>query len=311
MFVLNVVVLKPCSTVFSYLSDTGVEKGCRVHIPFGTVSAIGVVWDIKPYTTQVAPKDFELKRIISVLDKAPRYSKANLALADWISNYFCYPLGEVIKAMLPASGSTERICKYFMTQEAEAIWKDNKTDQARILRLLFKKRVGISEQALKKKIRTWPAEEIPLANLKKLEKEGLITKGAKEKINIRVAIPAEEEGIAEKCHFPIGSKPQVLTEKQDHIFRAIVSSGLECEELKKPILLWGITGAGKTEIYLQVLAKVFEMNADGVAQALIMVPEISLTPQMTRVFEARFPIHINCAPLYITSILLQDFVLKS
>ena len=290
MFVLSVVVFKPFSTQYSYLSDTLVERGCRVHVPFGKASTIGVVWDAKAYEAALVSTDFELRKITSVLDASPRFSQVNLELADWMSKYYCYPLGEVLKAMLPASGSTDSIRQYFMTEEAEKLWREKNTEKGHILRLLFSKRAGIAEQALKKKVqRSQAAGDIVAGELKRLEKEGLITKERKDRIKISVAGGHADAKLEPGIRSAPNQKPPQLTEKQQGIFEAIVSCGLTNVSTKKPILLWGITGAGKTEIYLRVLAKVFAMHEGEEVQALIMVPEISLTPQMTRVFEARFP----------------------
>ena len=265
-----------------------VERGCRVHVPFGRSSTIGVVWEAKPYEPNAAPLEFELKKIKSVLDHFPRFSKENMELAQWMSKYYCYPLGEVFKAMLPASGTTSSVQHYFMTAEGEKSWKEKISQQGHILRLLFHRRAAVLEPLLKKRVHKLRTEgAIAIGTLKKLEQDGLIARERKDKIKLSVAdLEETDEPIEGKsCSRP----PPVLTEKQQEIFQAIVSHGFKSEAVSQPFLLWGITGAGKTEIYLRVLAEVFAMDPNSRAQGLIMVPEISLTPQMTRVFESRFP----------------------
>ena len=85
----------------------------------------------------------------------------------------------------------------------------------------------------------------------------------------------------------VAEKPKSFSAGQQEAFEQIIA-GIESSE-SKPQLLFGITGSGKTELYLQLISWVFSQNDGDAAQALVLVPEISLTPQTTKRFEARFP----------------------
>ena len=78
-----------------------------------------------------------------------------------------------------------------------------------------------------------------------------------------------------------------LTPIQERAFAALTENWQPPSLEFRPFLLWGVTGAGKTEIYLQLIAKARQLDPQ--AQVLVLVPEISLTPQMTQVFSSRFP----------------------
>ena len=78
-----------------------------------------------------------------------------------------------------------------------------------------------------------------------------------------------------------------LTPTQAAAVEAITTRGLLAPHPQKPFLLMGVTGSGKTEVYLRLIERCLAEGPD--TQALVMVPEIALTPQMTRVFESRFP----------------------
>ena len=196
---------------YTYSVPTGTTPtpvpGSRVQVPFGKRTVLGYVVDVAPEARA------GVKAILAVLDEAPMLSATALALAVWIADRYCAPLGEVIRAMLPKGVRAAR-----------------------------------------------PGGR----------KRGPRTTSA-----------AVEAATADAGAVP--EVPPTLTDAQ----RDAAAPLLEAIEAKshRRVLLHGVTGAGKTEVYLVAIAAALQAGR----QAIVMVPEIALTPQTIRRFAARFP----------------------
>ena len=321
MINLDIAVPTPLPQTFTYAAERDLAPGTRVLVSFGKRRVVGVVMG----QTSVAPgikagvvvghdpAKITIKPIEKVIDDTPMYSPVVLELARWISSYYFHPIGEVLRTMLPASAEKVVAETYVLTPEGETARQAPATRAAALVAALFKRKPELSALTLKSKLKKLAAtaEEVepslgavakPLT-LKDLVKAGLITRtrGTSMKARVEASAKADQaahaavvaqavEGAAGDMSAPIAAP--VLTPKQQAVYQTIVDEGLAAaaagEAPAKPFLLHGVTGAGKTEIYLHVIAEANRRLGDA-AQALVLVPEISLTPQMTRVFERRFP----------------------
>lgn len=268
---------------FTYLTDAAIPSGCRVLVPFGERNrkTVGVV--IGPSLTSKIEAS-SLKQIIERLDIEPAYSPALMQLARWISQYYLYPLGEVLRSMLPASQTKNKVSKVKMTDLGESVWRNSSHSLYPLFRELWKRRAAVASSTWKKRLILF-LEKNPGAkvSLRSLEKAGFLEKEASQTTSVRRWKDFEQVLESEAEQEP----KKVLSRAQQEVLTCLISSAVMKPEEKKPVLLHGVTGAGKTEIYLQLISHFLAENPE--AQALVLVPEIALTPQMTRVFTQRFP----------------------
>ncbi|MGL5226478.1 MAG: primosomal protein N' [Aeromonas sp.] len=267
----RVAVPVPLRRHFDYLSSLPLPApGCRVEIPFGFQTLVGLVVD-HPHETDV-PHD-KLKPIKRVLDATPVLGPDILALMTWSANYYQYPLGEVLPHALPVLVRKGEPAAY----RALAFWFATDTGMACDLNEL--KRAPKQQQALallRKGPQTPSAlkqEEIQAATLTTLEKKGLLEKRSLE--------PSHDSEWAAGFDATEGLR---LNGEQALAVSAVTSQSNKFGAF----LLDGITGSGKTEVYLSILEPLLRAGK----QALVMVPEIGLTPQTINRFRRRFKVPV-------------------
>ena len=288
MMQIEVAVPTPLAQIYSYLAENEVPRGSRVLVPFGSRKVVGVALSSVPYIKDTS-REFELKQIVEVIDPQPIYSATVLEIARWISTYYMHPIGEVLRSMLPAS-STKVVREVIkLTAKGADERADESSTWGEILRAVFgNKRHEISKSAAKTKLQRLVeagAVDAKIAKFSSLKRRELIdvTRGSsvrarKSTRRLLVAENGEDEPL------PLVIPPATAT--QERVLGAL-KSGLNELDKTPVFLLHGITGAGKTEVYLRLIAEVLSRD-DGKAQVLVLVPEISLTPQMTRIFTYRF-----------------------
>ncbi len=245
--------------------------------------------------TQPAKPAYELKSISSVIDESPAYSPQLLELAHWLSSWYLHPIGEVLRTMLPAGASKQLKSEINLTDAGDGARKSPDHPHGPMLSALFgKKRQKLALATWKSKLTSLGHD--PDALLKTLRSAGLVTPS--QASSARARKQAAEQAVKQSTNSEtIAEEPSVsnsdlrpptfaqLTDAQQKVFSSIAA---DQDKPGKPWLLRGVTGSGKTEIYLHLIRRLLA-STEGGAQAIMLVPEISLTPQMTRVFSSRFP----------------------
>lgn len=245
--------------IFDYLATEEVEVGCRVIVPFGKIKIEGICVGLKE--TSEFPID-KLKRVIRVLDEKPALTKEIIALMDFMVGRYHVPRALALRQFLPSEMRKGRVraktVKYasIITFDLSLI-KSNATAQKNAL-------IYLSE--VKKEKLSVLNEKFSGTAIKALENKGLV-EITEERVN---RLPYSFLNSTEK--------KVVYTAEQSNAIDTVTSDG------KKVDLIFGVTGSGKTEVYLNLIEKTLK-NGKTVIMA---VPEISLTPQMLSLLRARF-----------------------
>ena len=258
--IISVMVPYKIDEPFQYFAsqNSSLSLGDFVSVPLGQKIIIGVVWDKHPKKTVDSIK---LKQVIEK-QNIPPMSKSLLLLIEWVSNYTLAPLGSVLKlAMPPLNFSKNHDIKKTLFFSGH-IPKRLTEGRSKIINFIEKEPGCTLEEVIK-------FTNVSKNILKVLIKQGYV----KEKI-----IKENELLFEEKFNETI---PE-LTKEQ------LLVSGKIMNEINKNnfsvILLDGVTGSGKTEVYFEAISKVIKKGN----QALIMLPEISLTEQWLQKFYQRF-----------------------
>lgn len=249
--------------VFDYISIDGVVRGSRVSVPFGNRTVEGYVIATAD-ETDVPPE--KLKSIISTLDDRPIVSEEFLGLCDFMTERFHLRKIDVFRLFLPAKMRGGRIKE--LEKNIVFINPDYKdVDPALFIKKTAKSQLEVFEYLTDAE----SAEQSYLnSNYSAAAVRNLLSRGV---------LLSRREKVLRTPYKNIVQKDRVvtLTEEQCAAARAIMTSD-------RPTLLFGVTGSGKTEVYLDCIEQTL---ADG-KTAIMLVPEISLTPQVMRIFRSRF-----------------------
>ncbi|MCD6049361.1 MAG: priA [Verrucomicrobia bacterium] len=254
--------------------EAQVEVGTRVKVPFGPRQVMGVVTavvDDSPHTN--------LRAIAKVIGKQSLVTPKVLQLARWIGDYYCCAPETALKSVLPEAvrkekdGWRERLVVRLLTFHGE-------------LPKLSKR-----QQDLLNILEEW--REIPLQKLlelagttndtvRRLEDKGLVV--IENQVSERD--PYEHENILPSENLVLNPEQAKALTIINQALDSLNEEGGTQKAESKPgtFLLHGVTGSGKTEVYLQALAHTLEQGKG----AIVLVPEISLTPQTVERFKARF-----------------------
>lgn len=274
--IVRVAIPSPLRRLFDYLPTVSMrsqlQPGVRVKVPFGRKHVIGIVAEL---TDQTDCPPNKLKTITQLIDQSPLFEPKLLQLLCWAANYYQHPLGEVLQQALPIrlrqgkSAEVEQISVWSLSEEGAQI-ESEKLKRApkqwevistlRELKKLHPQKCANSTQEL-------ASFGVKTAQLKILKDKNLVIEGKSNEIRRLNAIKFDG--------------PTLNAEQ-----KAAVESILAKQDLFASFLLQGITGSGKTEVYLTVLNELLQEGG----QALVLVPEIGLTPQTIARFEER----LNC-----------------
>ncbi|MFN7992614.1 MAG: primosomal protein N' [Bryobacteraceae bacterium] len=312
-----------------------VKPGCRVLVPFGTRKLTGVALqchDDRP--------DVSVKEVLRLIDAEPVLDAELLALGKWISGYYCAPLGEVLRGMLPLAAEIRRGKVYSLTDAGRDAARQLLFDASaedpvvQILRMLdqrplsaayLERKLPLAGNALRSLERKHfvvveqvqnerdplraPAEKLRVelaaasaaaAKLSKPERELLafleLHPGSHNLKDldamVKNASPAAR-GLARKKLVMLRADPpgiysgpvrapHVMNPEQAIAFEQIAAA-IQSREFRT-FLLHGVTGSGKTEVYLNSIDAALASGRS----ALLLVPEIALTPAMAGQFFGRF-----------------------
>ncbi|MGB8696955.1 primosomal protein N' [Acinetobacter sp.] len=240
------------------------EVGARVLVSFGRQNLVGIIVEKLTQNTPVDPR-FKLKAITELLDDEAILDSKILNLLTWSAQYYQFPIGEVFQSALPTFlrqgkpyNLLARMWKVLDLNAEAKVTRSEKQQQAyKILKLHPQ---GTTENILN-------LAGIETATLKALEKKTIV------------------ECVLENQDFspqPVTLAQMPLTANEDQ--KKAVQQVLKAQKKYQAFLLDGLTGSGKTEVYLQIMQEVLKQGK----QVLVLVPEIGLTPQTISRFQSRF-----------------------
>ncbi len=253
--VIQVAVPRPLHAVYDYQVPPQLdipEIGSRVRVPFGRSATVGIC-----VATDVETPHARLKDVAEVLDSTPVVTAELMALAHWMTSYYHYPLGEVLATMLPAAARKGASCVVDAPDHWCVCVAEFCNSRARSQQALFDYLQATGPSA---------GTDITAAGFNRQILRALV-----------------QGGHVERCapdDAPVTEKPPEPSSAQAAAIAAITAD----LEGFHAYLLDGVTGSGKTEVYMQALQGVIDAGG----QVLILVPEIALTPQTLRRFQRRF-----------------------
>lgn len=262
----EVAVPAPLQQLFDYIvpPDIDIQQlkiGKRILVPFGRRKLIGIITAIRDQSDVKKCKPIE-----KILDNSPSITTEVLALCQWAANYYHYPLGQTLQLALPKKLRQDKAITtvndflYTLTTQGKSVsltQLKRAPKQANAIALLKKETQGIKHSVLNQ-------FDITSTTIKTLIEKGWLHKEA-----ITVAND-------------IFTKPKqdlLLSEEQAQAVNSIINT-----DRFNVFLLNGITGSGKTEVYIQAMRHFLQQDK----QVLVLIPEISLTPQTLQRFRERF-----------------------
>ena len=245
--------------------------GCRVAVPFGRGRSVqGCVVGFSTPRVELS----KLKPITALLDDYPLLTPVMLELASWMKVKYYTTLAACLRCIAPSwtGAPTRRRALLFAQINEEASGEaiqgliDKGGPQGLVLANLLKagpKALAVLQKELK----------ISASPVNTLAKKGLIILGDKQDRNLSAE--------TNTCKEALNMGPLQLTDEQSAAVSILVE---EAQRASRPWLLHGVTGSGKTEVYMRLIEKTLERGK----QAVMLVPEISLTPQAVDTFKQRF-----------------------
>lgn len=326
----------PLDRTFTYLVPEGLRSreliGCRALVPFGRRKHVGVVLSVD----RTVP-DFEVRPLAKLLDDSPVLSSELREIAEWVAKYYCTPVGEVFKAMLPLGGETHSKKMVSITAEGEAELSTRlvpSTVDEEVLAALLRKPLTL--QTLSRRIpggadAVWRLRNRGLVAVEDVvaERDPTLSRGATLLVgpgdpaaaparpkaaerwlldylrrnpgshDIRALAIEHSDAVPiarrlsklgavelEVVHTPLQAKRRTMAlelNPAQRIALAKIQSAVD-EGCFETFLLHGVTGSGKTEVYLRAIEDVLDRGRS----ALLLVPEIGLTPSVASEFYGRF-----------------------
>ena len=256
--IVQVAVPRPLRTTFDYIVPSAMATppiGARVRVPFGATTVVGVVAGHSRVFERAH------KEVLAVLDERPLLANDLTDLARWLARYYHHPIGDVFATLLPVKA--RRGAPATVMQEVVWHWTGSEEDG----RLARAPRQREAFERLRSLGSVFDSEVAALA-IERRHLAALADKGL-----------ARSATLSPRYEVPTTWTHSLAAEQAAAVKTITATLGTPTTHL-----LDGVTGSGKTEVYLRVIAEV--VRAGG--QALVLVPEIALTPQTTARFKACF-----------------------
>ena len=267
----RVIIPSPLKELLTYCVPKNLRDfvtiGMRVLIPLGKRKVSGIVFELTPETSLDETKD-----VLAVLDERPIVDQLLLNLSHWASQYYVASLGEVLSTVLPP---TSRIETQMVIVARSESMQGNNLLQQRILDALGKKQGRISLKTL-----TRALGKAGISNaLTQLQSAGAV--------EVRERLPGQRRrrrtDRSQDYSLPSDELTRFALSTEQHAALTAVEARLQSGGFET-FLLHGVTGSGKTEVYLRAMECVRSHRR----QSLILIPEISLTPQLLNRLNVRF-----------------------
>ena len=261
--------LAPEEMVGTSKPERRLEPGRRVRVPLGRSNRSVIAYCVALETKPTGGR--KLKSVAAVLDRQPLISPPLLRLAQWMADYYLCPLGQALEAIVPA-GVRHDVGSRDVTFLAAAPGAASRIGELK----LSTKQTAVM-QTLAATGRPLTAKQLAaqagctLAPINELRKKGLVVASV-ERLNTDRLQNASAP--REQAHELNPDQAQAL-----EVLREALKS-----EKYSTVLIHGVTGSGKTEVYIRAIQEVVRFGR----QAILLVPEISLTPQTVGRFRARF-----------------------
>ena len=265
----------PLRRLFDYLPArdgfAAPPPGARVRVPFGRQRLVGVVHSWADASE--LPRE-KLKPMLEVLDDAPVIDAGVMDLVEFAAQYYHHPIGEVTAAALPKlarAGAASRALteRWYASDAGVAALEDGSLARARRQRQLLevlRAEPGIAAGELAQRLDDW---RTPM--------RALVARGFASSAEIAEPAAADDAPLLR------GAGPALSTEQSAAVAAIDAAAGQFA-----PFLLHGITGSGKTEVYLHAVEHCLRHGR----RALVLVPEIGLTPQLVGRFRERFTVAV-------------------
>ncbi|MFO7936807.1 MAG: primosomal protein N' [Kiritimatiellia bacterium] len=266
------------------LMEAQVALGQRVQVPLGSRIVYGYVvevirmnvvseTDLPLFSGKAEERGsagtYKLRHVNSIVDSFPCVSESQLKLVHWMAAYYCATFEQTLRCVLPAAVRSKNM------RAKERLYVEPRKGEFKLTERqseLFKEIIRVDGGWMSFLTREFSCTAQTIRNL---EKKGAVKI---EKRQIR------RDPLANRKVLP--TKPMKLMPEQDdalQIINDMIDRSVQGGEVP-PLLLHGVTGSGKTEVYLQTIARVLEHGRG----AIVLVPEIALTPQTVHRFAARF-----------------------
>ena len=271
--ILKIALDLPLDRLFDYLSGGQyVEIGQRVLVPFGRRSQIGIVM-AKANSSDVAIE--KLKPVTQVFADEPALDAETLSLIKFSADYYQYPFGQALLSALPARlrQIAPAVSRKQYAYQLTALGRLADTEQIPKRQLLTRRVFAALQAADENKLALTEADLDAISSSARKAAKQLVVDGWVSSRQV-LAVPRVAD-------MPLAPQPE-LNEEQALAVENIV----QASQMFKAWLVHGITGSGKTEVYIRLMQHVLQQQD---AQVLVLVPEINLTPQLEARFRSRLP----------------------